>query len=267
MTKLGNFYRRIERGTDQQTFTRLFNFKAFLQRSPARLRWTGTRFLVTDVSRPKFQYQIRHQRQCLMAYERGITHRAEKLADDYFLEVIDFAHKDIVLDCGANVGDLKIWFDLKGLDIDYVGFEPAPIEFECLRENVFPSHVHNVGLWSTEGTLTFYLSSQGADSSLIAPPTYDTTVSVRVDKIENFIHGPVKLLKLEAEGAEPEILEGLGDRLASIEYISADLGFERGVASESTLVPVVNYLLARNFELVEVQHGRITALFKNKKAR
>lgn len=75
----------------------------------------------------------------------------------------------------------------------------------------------------------------------------------------------IKLLKLEAEGAEPEVLEGCGDLLQQIEYITADLGPERGVSQESTLVPVVNYLLAHNFELLEVGHTRIVGLFRNKK--
>ena len=33
---------------------------------------------------------------------------------------------------------------------------------------------------------------------------------------------------------------------------------------ESTLCPVVNYLLARNFELVSISSGRLVALFRNR---
>ena len=73
------------------------------------------------------------------------------------------------------------------------------------------------------------------------------------------------MLKLEAEGCEPEILEGLGKKLEKIEFISADLGFERGKNADSTLVPVTNYLLGRGFELVDVSHFRVCVLFRNKK--
>ena len=83
-------------------------------------------------------------------------------------------------------------------------------------------------------------------------------------RLENFIHKPVKLLKLEAEGAEPEILYGIGDKLKLIEYISADVGFERGIKEESTLVPVTNYLLENNFELISLGIGRLSLLFRNK---
>ena len=126
-----------------------------------------------------------------------------------------------------------------------------------------PSVVHNVGLWNEDGKLTFYVSSQGADSSLIEPTEYDEKITCKVSRLEKYIDKPIKCLKLEAEGAEPEILEGLGEKINMVEYIAADLGFERGIEAESTLVPVTNYLLARGFELVDVNHGRICALFRN----
>ena len=78
------------------------------------------------------------------------------------------------------------------------------------------------------------------------------------------INKPIKCLKLEAEGAEPEILEGLAEKINMIQFISADLGFERGVKCESTLLPVTNYLLSRNFEIVSLNYDRVSVLFRNK---
>ena len=154
---------------------------------------------------------------------------------------------------------------MQKININYIGFEPSPTEFSCLKENVQPSTVHNIGLWNTAGELEFFVSSQGADSSLIEPLNFDDKIKVPVNRLETYVSSKIKLLKLEAEGAEPEILEGLGDKLNLVEYVSADLGYERGVQCESTLVPVTNYLLERDFELVNVTHGRICALYKNKR--
>ena len=85
-------------------------------------------------------------------------------------------------------------------------------------------------------------------------------------KLEKYINSPVKLLKLEAEGAEPEVLEGLGEKLKFIEFITADLEYERGISCHSTLEPVTNYLLKNDFELIEVAKGRLCAIYKNKKS-
>jgi FkbM family methyltransferase len=200
-----------------------------------------------------------------LAYEWGVRERAESLADVYFLKKIDFKSGDVFYDCGANVGDLKLWFLFNNIDVTYVGFEPSPIEFDCLKDNVYPSKVHNVGLWNEEGELKFYVSSQLADSSLIKPKEYDEVITSKVVRLETFIEGKIKCLKLEAEGAEPEILEGIGDeKFDCIEYISADLGFERGIDEASTLVPVTNYLLQKGFELIDVSHGRVCALYRNR---
>jgi hypothetical protein len=48
-----------------------------------------------------------------------------------------------------------------------------------------------------------------------------------------------------------------------IEFITADLGYERGTLEESTFIPVTNYRLQRGSELVGVGHDRICAIYKN----
>ena len=81
--------------------------------------------------------------------------------------------------------------------------------------------------------------------------------------MESFISSNVKCLKLEAEGAEPEILQGLGEKLKFIEYITADVGFERGETEESTLAEVSNFLIKNNFKMVAIGKRRFCVLFKN----
>ncbi len=249
---------------DGKPFTLFFNLNSILISSSTRLSWDGEKFIVTDKYINGFAYKIRHQRQCLYAYKFGVRRRADTLAEDYFLNKIEFKDGDTCIDCGANVGDLKIWFTLEDKKINYIGFEPSPIEFTCLRDNVAPSAAHNIGLWNQNGELDFFISSQGADSSLIEPIYFDERIKVPVIKLENFVNSPIKMLKLEAEGGEPEILEGLGEKVKLVEYISADLGYERGINLESTLVPVTNYLLEKGFELLEISHGRVCALYRNK---
>ena len=48
-----------------------------------------------------------------------------------------------------------------------------------------------------------------------------------------------------------------------LEYVTADLNFERGIACESTFVPVTNFLLARDFEIVDFSNKRTSVLYKN----
>ena len=252
--------------TDKHLFAFLFNLQSLCSLSSTRCTWNGSTFIVSDKAMPGVTIAIRSRWICNFNYKYGMEARARYLGDVYNLDKIGFRNGDTVIDCGANIGDLNLWFDLEGLKINYIGFEPSPVEFECLKKNFPSGEMHNVGLWTEEGELEFFVNSHLADSSLIEPKRWNKKIKVRVSRLENYISDKVKLLKLEAEGAEPEILQGLGGKLNLVEYISADLGFERGISEESTLVPVTNFLLSCGFELVDVSHGRVCALFRNANA-
>ncbi|MBF9031612.1 FkbM family methyltransferase [Rhodobacterales bacterium HKCCE3408] len=229
-----------------------------------RCTWTGTHYTLYDEARPQRTISFRHEEQGLLAYRQGLENRAKSLSAAYLLHHVTFSNGDLILDCGANVGDFRLCLDEIDVDIRYHAFEPSPVEFRCLQKNLEGrGSAHNVGLWSADDELTFFVSSQGADSSLVEPAEFDERIKVKTERIWHYLGEPVKLLKLEAEGAEPEILEGAGERLENITYISADLGFERGLRAESTFAPVANHLFAHGFEMIAVSRPRLCALFVN----
>ena len=259
-------YRHLMGKTSGNLFSFLFNIAAIIRNNKTRVTYLNSNDGY-QAAHGDFKVNFYHTKQASMAYCDGIYERAMQIGRAYFLDRIDFKDNDVVLDCGANVGDLLLYFKLKKLNIKYVGFEPSPLEYKSLAKNVNPYVSHNLGLWKEDGMLTFYVSSQGADSSLIEPIKYDAKIEVKTVRLDSIINGPIKLLKLEAEGAEPEVLLGASGLLNSIEYISADLGFERGKTQESTLAPVVNYLCTNGFDLLDVSHERVIALFRNKNFR
>ena len=123
---------------------------------------------------------------------------------------------------------------------NYIAIEPNPQDFEILKLNC-PSITHvNKALAEENSFLDFFVSTSQADSSLIKPSQYDEIIKVeclRLDKLlENFEFKKVKLLKLEAEGYEPEILIGAGEKIKNFEYIAIDGGYERG-EKENRLSP------------------------------
>ena len=70
-------------------------------------------------------------------------------------------------------------------------------------------------------------------------------------------------MKLEAEGAEPEIIMGAKQVLLRTKYITVDVGEERGVNEESTLPEVVNSLIPLGFKVIDVNLRRGVLLFKS----
>ena len=185
---------------DKHAFSYSFNLLSCTRGSPARVKWNGDYFLATDKNFPNARQSFRAQKQGFMAYHKGFEHRINDLASCYFISHIDFLPGDCVLDCGANVGDLYLYFMLNNISVDYIGFEPSPVEFSCLKNNIPNGSANNIALWNEKGDLNFYVSSQGADSSIIKPTDYDEVVTVKTEKLSSYINGPVKCLKLEAEG-------------------------------------------------------------------
>ena len=154
------------------------------------------------------------------------------------------------------------------MGILHIGIEPSPLEFSCLEKNVYPSKPINMGLWKDENHLDFYVSSHYADSSFIKPSSkFTEIIRIPTNRLDAIFSGNIKLLKLEAEGAEPEVIDGCQNLLPYIQYISADLGFERGIAQDSTFPAVANFLYENNFEMLRIGEARVGALFKNKKLK
>lgn len=68
-----------------------------------------------------------------------------------------------VFDCGANIGMAALFFKWLYPESRITAFEPDPVTFRVLRENVEENHLHdvslhNVALWSESGTVSFYVA-------------------------------------------------------------------------------------------------------------
>jgi FkbM family methyltransferase len=208
----------------------------------------------------------------LRGLSMGLEYRADKLIREYFLEDIPFEDDDHVVEIGANVGDLTLSLRKLAKKVNLISFEPSPAEFRALTRNcenattLASATPHNNAVWKNSSeTLTFYLKTSTADSSLLPIEDYDNKIVVNAVSLDEVLdHRPYRFLKLEAEGAEPEILEGAKNVIKYFHYVSADVGFERGVSEESTLPQVTNFLLNNGFEVVKNRKGRLVLLFKNK---
>ena len=196
-------------------------------------------------------------------YSKGYNYRLDTLSKMYLLDTINFDDGDIVIDCGANIGEIKFVLDNLNKKIDYHGFEPGSKEFECLKKNLQEGKLYNYGLWHKNSYLNFYEKTDTADSSFIINGRFDNTSKKKVARLDNFNFKKIKLLKVEAEGAEPEVLLGTAKILERIEFISVDCGPERGLKLEKTDEEVIKFLKNYKFDLIERSKMRDVCLFKN----
>ena len=210
-----------------------------------------------------------NRRRGFWLYRNGISVREEFIFKSYCLQNIQFKQDDIVFDCGANSGDLYLKLSKLISSENYYAFEPNPADYNVLRFNASGAkNLFNLALGNKDSDLTFYIASSGGDSSLVEPKAYDEKIIVRVARLDSFFIerkiNSIKLLKLEAEGFEPEILEGLGVMLQNCEYVAVDGGYERWKDSEQTLTTCTNYLLSNGFEMKDIFFPWCRALYKRK---
>ena len=210
------------------------------------------------------------RRSRLEYYLSGVRAREEQLVREYFLARVPFAAGDRMIDVGANIGEVSRLLAHRHGVIP-IAFEPEDREFRALEANVRGTggSAHKALLWSHETELSFHEANDTGDSSVFEPRNATSTQQRAATTLDAAIpqtaaaKGPIRLLKLEAEGAEPEILEGAARTLERVQFVAADVGPERGLEREMTIFPVYERLRASGFRAVDVQTKRVVVLFEN----
>jgi len=187
----------------------------------------------------------------------------EHIYDSYMLNQVKFHKLDVVVDCGANVGELYLAFQNKNIEISYFGVEPDKDAFFCLNKNTKTENL-NICLSDKAGVVDFFVDGLGANSSIHKSKSTFDKVSINSDTLNNkFINKKIKLLKIDAEGHELEVLKGGSEVLSNIQYISVDCGPEKGESESITFVDVNNYLSKNGFKLIDINKDRLIGLYQN----
>lgn len=200
-------------------------------------------------------------------YRKGVDAGVDVIAKEYGLHSLSIDRPGVFIDCGANVGELGIWARNHGFN--YVPFEPEEPEATCCDINNFDHKVKTSrsALWKENTTLFFYSKPDSADSSFFEIKNNDgkrELEAVTLDSQEIALDPKQEnILKLEAEGAEPEVLLGAQKTLDAIKYVVADCGYERGVDQNHTFIEVLNFLQGKGYNLIYCNFKkRVTAIYE-----
>ena len=186
---------------------------------------------------------------------RWIAH--EMAIDEYRLRRIPFDPGDVVIDVGAHVGLFSLYLAARHPAITIVALEPEPGNFARLAANIARNRAFNVlafNLAVTADGRPFPIScppvnTGGAGGYCTETTGYRESVaaSVRLDEIfDRFVPDRCKLLKLDCEGAEHEILPAC-ESLGRVDWFSAEFHINRrleaaGHSSERLLDHVATFI-------------------------
>ena len=247
----------IHKKTNEKIFCRIMNF---FYSSNGKIYFKKNKYFKVIENNKKMYFPNKRIDRVIVDHERHFTN----LLDQYSINQLEIKDNDLVIDCGANVGELYFSLLLNTQNIEYVAFEPDPAAFECLSLNINnkSDNLYNFALSSNEGKMKFYLDTFGANSS-IEHFGSEEFITVETKTLDSFNFENIKLIKLEAEGHEIEVLKGSVNTLKNTEYITVDYGPEKGKEGNMTLPEVTNFLFKENFIIENASSNRYTCLFKN----
>ncbi len=142
---------------------------------------------------------------------------------------LDLGPEDIAIDCGANVGDVTLELARTGATVH--AFEPNPAAFAVLEERVGDAHnvrLHRQAVLDHAGDARLYLHVDDSSDPVAASVgssllpykgnvDVERYVDVEAIDLASFVLAldrPVKVLKIDVEGAECPIVHHLLDTRA-----------------------------------------------------
>lgn len=161
---------------------------------------------------------------------------------------------DVVVDVGAYLGQFSLYAAETASKV--IAIDPYASVNDCLQRNVAneaPITVYPVAAWNRDETLSIQLSHYPSDTSLLEPDILPTGKKVDVPgrTISSICAeagvDSIDVLKIEAEGVEPEVLEGGPE----CEKIIINCGPER--RGEKPTEMVVEMLEQRGYDVQVIQ--------------
>lgn len=257
--------RRWVNAADGNTYvTRFERTKQFRPISRVSVSFDGSVYRVHDGTNA---IHVARKSRLGMQYKNGLLARRRSLAAEYCLQEGLLNPDDVVIDCGANIGEFSIICAEAGASV--FAFEPDKTEFLALGRNAEERDItpFQVALWNKNGSMKFFDSNNTGDSSLFDPGRSFGSYLVETKRLDDMVEVPktdIRLIKLEAEGAEPEILEGMRETLGRTQFVTVDMGPERGLTQENTVTECSEFLWDAGFRMRAFFHARCSALFERR---
>jgi FkbM family methyltransferase len=181
-----------------------------------------------------------------------------RVGDKYTLSgFVEVEDGDTVVDVGAFIGEFAMFAG--GVGSRVVAVEPDERNAAALRHNledVTDGQVVNKAVWRETGERSFQVATDPSESSILEVDTDDVTdvvslETVRIDELARDVGlDRIDYLKLEAEGAEPEALEGIGD--LDVPKLAVECAPERD--GESPVGAVTRWLEDRGYAVRADDH-------------
>ncbi|MEE9606625.1 MAG: FkbM family methyltransferase [Myxococcota bacterium] len=176
---------------------------------------------------------------------------------------------DTVVDVGANIGYYTVLGALLVGDSGHVyAFEPDPESFAFLERNVRLNGLHNVtleqkALSNRPGQIRLFLSERNKGDHRIfdAPDEERESIEIEAVTLDDYLRGrgdEVDFIKVDTQGAEAVIVEGMQRLLASNNHVRMAMEFSPWLLEQFGNDPaeLLATLQAHGFRFFDIGTGR-----------
>lgn len=156
-----------------------------------------------------------------------------------------------IIDCGANIGISLFYFKTKFPKAEIVAFEPDPLGFTLLTQNVkklnfTDINLINKGVWNKDGKVKFFGKGDDAGRIVLENSTRQDCIEIKVIRLRSFLQRKVQFLKIDIEGVEGEVLQDISDLLYNVERIFIE--YHSKVNEEQKLYKILEILSNSGFK-------------------
>lgn len=169
-----------------------------------------------------------------------------QLKDEFVRQIYWFPSptpSPLIVDAGSNIGMSILYFKKLYPDSSIIAFEPDPVVFDVLSENVSRNDLRGVKLVKAavgpEQTTSRFTREGGFAGGAIAA---EGDFEVSVDRLSNHIDRPVDLVKLNVEGAELSVIQELVESGAVKHVTQFIVEYHAWPGAPSTLAPILSLL-------------------------
>jgi FkbM family methyltransferase len=184
---------------------------------------------------------------------------------------------NLVLDVGANSGQYVTWLRKAGYDGEIVSFEPIPSAFAALTV-AHQADRRWRGVQTAVGAVKGHAVLNIAESSLLSSLLRSEALlrdHIPAARIEQRITVPVValvdiwdelvqarhsvMLKIDTQGFEHSVLNGVGDRLAAICMVELEMSLVALYQDGSSIHDALPRLRSAGFEVISIESGYVDA--------
>jgi len=174
---------------------------------------------------------------------------------------IRIEENSVVIDIGAHIGLYTIPIAKIAKNGFVVAIEPNPDNFKCLIENIRLNSLRNVitlniAAWNDDCELNLFRGYSSAWHSVIRSRyVTDQTVRVRAKKLDDVVKelglNKITLIKIDVEGAEFQVLQGLK---STLQQFKPDLLIEIWKDNEKT---VYEFLSELGYQVLRINESEM----------